>query len=435
MAARLWAVAAVCAAVGLPCAAAPALPEGPLTLEECLSLARLRNPSVVIARQDVRSAEAGLRGAVSAYYPSASLNATQGRTGGTSFVETAAGTIPFGTATTRRESDVTLRYTVWQTGRADMVGRARQALEASRAQEETTLEELMVSVARLYYGALAAQDLVGVAEARLEAARQHEELVRARAAVGEAPPVDVAPAEAETAAAEFELLQARNEAALARARLKREIGLPPTYDLRLAEAGHPVPTPEPTLEEALETAYGRRPELAQVRAGIAAAQAGLRVTEATGRGVVTVAAEYVRGLSGPREGEAWAATVAGTAFLFDGGGRRAETEGARARVDLLRAQEEQVWAAVGLEVESALLRVRTARESVVASGKAVESAQARVRAARGKYEAGVGIFVEILDAEQALTRARTNRIAALYEQEMARVELLRAMGLLAEADW
>ena len=45
-----------------------------------------------------------------------------------------------------------------------------------------------------------------------------------------------------------------------------------------------------------------------------------------------------------------------------------------------------------------------------------------------RNETGRSTLIEVLDAFTALTRARTNRLKALYEYALARDRLARAMG-------
>jgi len=415
-----------------PCsAAAPQLPDHPLALDECISLARQYNPSLVTARQDVVQGEANLDRARASYYPSALLIGTYGRTGGSSFLETAAGTIAFSTSGTRREAEVALSQTVWRTGRKESVAGAGHSLMASRASERSAVQGLLLSISQLYYAGLAAEQLVGVSEATLAAARDHEKLARARAEVGEGARVDVVPAEADVANAEFSLLQAGNNADIAKARLKSQMGVPPTYGLQLAQ---PDPAQDggdlPSLETALEIALAHRPDAIAVRESVAAAEQGLRFAEATKDATISLSAQYDRGITGPREGTSWAAILSATAFLFDAGSRKADVTAARAQVESTRAWQQQVVNAIGMEVEVALLDVQTARKSVEVAAKAVAAAEAQLAAAEGKYREGLGIFVEILDAQNTVARARTNQVQARYTHQTALVALKKALGQL-----
>jgi outer membrane protein len=416
---------------GSALAASPSLPDHPLTLDDCISIALQQSPSLVIAQQDVISGEAYLQSALSSYYPEAFFIATRGRTRGSSFVDTPAGTIAFSTAATRREAEVLLSHTIWQTGRSQSVQQARSSLAASSANAEATQQDLMLSIYRLYYAALAAEEFVGVAEATLASARDHANLVQARATVGEAAPVDVLPAEASVADAQFVLLQARNGADIAKAQLKREMGVPPTYPLQLAPPLESTThTAIPALAEALRLAMDSRPEIASINQAVVGAEQSVRLAEITKNGVLSLSAQYNRGISGPQEGDSWSVVASATAFLFDGGARRAEVDAARARLRSLHAQRQLVVNGIGLEVESALLNAQTAAESTESAEMGVGSAEAQLAGAEAKYREGVGIFVEILDAEEAVARARSNRVQAVYDYQTAMVELRKALGLL-----
>jgi len=60
----------------------------------------------------------------------------------------------------------------------------------------------------------------------------------------------------------------------------------------------------------------------------------------------------------------------------------------------------------------------------------VAAAEAQLAAAEGKYREGLGIFVEILDAQNTVARARTNQVQARYTHQTALVALKKALGQL-----
>ena len=167
-----------------------------------------------------------------------------------------------------------------------------------------------------------------------------------------------------------------------------------------------------------------------MRASVAAAEDSLRIARAMRGPLFTLSAQYDRGLQGPQEGTSWAAMLSADVPLFDAGARTSEVISARAGLRSQQAQEQQLANSIGTEVETALLNVDTARQSVRAAEKAVTSAQAQLAAAEGKYRGGVGIFVEILDAQKAVARARTNHVQAIYDYQSALVSLRRATGEL-----
>ncbi len=424
-----WAALAV---IAFGTAWAAELPERPLTLQDCWVLARERSPSLVLAQQRVYVSEAGVQRVAAQYFPTATLFANYGRNGGSSFVQGSAGTIPVAVSGTRHESAVLLSETLWTLGRRESSLSARHSLRASSADAQTTEQSVALTVAQLYYQALAAEALVKVSEATLTASRDHGKLVSARVSVGEGAPVDIAPAEADVANAEFSLLQSENSSALAKARLKNGIGLPATYDLHLAASGPPSGCETvPTLAEAVRAALQTRPEMVSARDSVDAARQQLRAAEIQRNGTLALTSQYDRGIAGPQKGASWSAVVSLSGFLFDAGAREADVVTARANLATLQAQEQQTANQVGLEVETAQLDLDTTRRSLQTAEKAVTSAQAQLSAAEGKYQRGVGIFVEVLDAQRTVAQARTNQVQARYDCQTAIVALQRAMGQLA----
>jgi outer membrane protein len=102
----------------------------------------------------------------------------------------------------------------------------------------------------------------------------------------------------------------------------------------------------------------------------------------------------------------------------------------QAKVDYTQSKlaQSQLTRRVRLEVQDAFGKVREAKERVGAIGETVDQAQRGVDIARVRFQNGVGIQLELLDAQVALTTARVNRIAALHDLAVSVSELRRAVG-------
>ena len=61
------------------------------------------------------------------------------------------------------------------------------------------------------------------------------------------------------------------------------------------------------------------------------------------------------------------------------------------------------------------------------------SAEQSQRVALGRYKAGMGSILDVLNAQSALAGARQQRVQALYSWDIARVSLAQAMGMLDSA--
>ncbi len=114
--------------------------------------------------------------------------------------------------------------------------------------------------------------------------------------------------------------------------------------------------------------------------------------------------------------------------LFDGGQARASTRQAEAALEKAQLAAEHVEDAIELEVTQAALAVNAARQKLKTTQATVDQAVEGLRIAQLRYENGVGTQVEVLDAQVALTAARTNNVNAQYDFQVALARLWSAMG-------
>jgi outer membrane protein TolC len=84
-------------------------------------------------------------------------------------------------------------------------------------------------------------------------------------------------------------------------------------------------------------------------------------------------------------------------------------------------------------VNTALLNLRAAEQNIRTARTAQSSAQEGYRVALQRYTAGRSTNVEVLDALAARTQAGSSVVVALFQYNMARDQLLRAVGGLDRA--
>ncbi|HUU55021.1 MAG TPA: TolC family protein [Armatimonadota bacterium] len=397
----------------------------PLTLDECVVIALQNNPQITISEQGLITAQARVTRARSSYYPQLALSATEAVSDGRSDVAGDAGT------ERQEQVDLVLRQTLWERGRADSVAESQAASEATQWQHASTIQGLVDQVAADYYALLAVQQLVGVAESGVEAAQSHLEQVKARIEVGATAEVDVFPAEDDLARAELDQIDARSGVRLAAAALRNSMGVPQQTEFELAEALPLEGTKMPSLEEALAVAQERRPEVLSSLASLRGSGRALKLAKIRRGPLADVSGEYDWGYTDweARDG-AWDLRLSLGWPLFDGYSTEADVVAARAGLKRSEAELQRTLNQVGLDVQTALVSVERAWERVGASQKSVAAADARMRAAEGKYQQGVGIFIEVIDARTALTQAQASDVRAQYDYRTALVALERALGTL-----
>jgi outer membrane protein TolC len=116
--------------------------------------------------------------------------------------------------------------------------------------------------------------------------------------------------------------------------------------------------------------------------------------------------------------------------LFSGLDTKAQVAQAKLVVTQLQEQHQDLNEQVRLDVQNAYLRVKESADRIQVTEKAVHQAEENMRLNEERYKEQVGTATEVIDAQTLLTRTRVNYWAALYDHQMAKAELLWAMGAI-----
>jgi outer membrane protein TolC len=88
---------------------------------------------------------------------------------------------------------------------------------------------------------------------------------------------------------------------------------------------------------------------------------------------------------------------------------------------------------IELEIRVAVDSLRSAEEQVQAAREGADLAENELAQARRRYQVGMTSGVEVTDAQTRLARARENLINALFNHNLARIDLATAMGTIRQA--
>ena len=114
--------------------------------------------------------------------------------------------------------------------------------------------------------------------------------------------------------------------------------------------------------------------------------------------------------------------------LFTGGRIRAEIVKADLELQKIDQQKADLRNQIALDVKTALLNLQSARNEVQVANLGVQLAKEEVDQARDRFKAGVANNIEVISAQDSLSRANDNQIAALYRFNQARADFARAVG-------
>ncbi len=323
----------------------------------------------------------------------------------------------------------------WEVGEAVFATlSASQRYEASRSQLEATEQRSVLEAGEAYYDLVREQSRARVAAQAAESAARLAEELDAAFQAGRAFEGDVLRARVQQTRARLEHLEAEESIRLASMRLGTLLRLASGIELYPAEAA-PAPlelvspgVPEGDLVgEALE----RRPEIRQALADLdaeryeqRAATWGPLVPEieiaATAGGLGAVPSDF-------KSTEDYAVLVGwriGPGGLFDSGRRRlAGSRVRQAEIHLARVRQ-----GIVAEVRSNLSQVRALEEQKRLAERAVTDAERALSLNQERQRHGIGIPLEVLQAEDALARARMDYFTAIVESNQAQLRVFAAAG-------
>jgi outer membrane protein TolC len=117
--------------------------------------------------------------------------------------------------------------------------------------------------------------------------------------------------------------------------------------------------------------------------------------------------------------------------LFDAG-RKARINQARAAEAIAEAEQEQLANQISFEVVRAYQQFVSARERLQVVGQTTVQATEVLRIVQDRYREGLTTITEVLRAELALVRARTDVLTARHDHYVAYANVLLATGRLKD---
>lgn len=324
-------------------------------------------------------------------------------------------------------------------------GRIKSALRAAKLTREQALlqfqaviAEALLGVRTAYYDVLLARQQINVQEASVALLEKELADTRRRFDAGTVPQFNVLRAEVELANAQPRLIRARNSFRIAKNTLIHQLGYEiPTnlwenIPLELSDRLESDPY-DIDLAAALGQAISHRPELAALekaerlhKEDIASAKAGARPSVQLFGGYGSRSSQFSDDLR--RDISGWHAGAQVNWDIFDGWLTRGRVQQARALHGRAQTEREETTRQIELDVRTAHSSFIEAREVLESQRKVQEQAEEALRLANSRAEAGSGTQLDVLNAQTALTEARTTQIQAIRDYLVARARLLRAIG-------
>lgn len=409
-----------------------------LGLEDSIQMALENNRTIKESLADVDTAKWAISQSRRKFGPALSWSATGMRTGGESF------------KLAKLQSGGNPDYE-WNYGNTLQVGISlyneplRQQVEASKLALngadltlENTKQAIRLQTTSTYYQILQCRNLIDVSQDAVNTLQEHLDNVNAQYRAGTVAKSDVLASQVQLANAQQELVSAQNNYDVAMSTLNNIIGLPTNTTLSIHDQLKYTKY-DLTLDDCTRYALANRADGAAAVYAVKQAEQGVKAAKAGNLPTVNAAAARTIGGEEPfranhDSSNNWTAGMSASWDIFDNGVTAANTHAAEAAVTKAKEASAQTDEAIQLDVRTALLNLRAAERNIHTTEVAVTRAQEDYKIAQVRYSAGVGTNLDVMDAEEKLTSARTNYYTALYNYNTSKASLDKAMGIPVDLD-
>jgi len=311
--------------------------------------------------------------------------------------------------------------TLWHSYQA-----ARRSLDASRATSLATREQVILLVVSQYIGTLRAVANVAASQSRVQLAQALYDQAADLQKEGVGTGIDTLRANVELQNEKQRLLEAQNDRETLLYGLSRLLNLDPRQKVELADTLSFFDTPQPEMEGSIEAALEQRQEWKALASDLQSAANRKRAAQEERLPTVRFDGTYAYvGNSGTTTLPTYTYQGSVNLPLFTGGRIRAEVVRADLEIRKLEQQRADLRNQIALDVKTALLNLQSARNEVQVANLGVELSKEEVDQARDRFKAGVANNIEVIQAQDSLSRANDNQIAAFNQ---ARADLARSLG-------
>ena len=402
------------------------------TLSDCIFLALKNQPVLRSARASVNAGQSRVIQAASAYLPQIRVS--------TGYTEDHSVGGAFGGSITKNyTTSLSVNQMLYDFGKTgNTLEATRLGSRSAEWDEQRITQDVVLNVKQAYFALLQAKKLVTVSQKTLEQAESHLKQANAFFRAGSKPKFDVTRAEVEVNSARLGLINANNSVRIRTITLYNTMGIAPEKDIEIDDILS-ASANFPPFAEALAEALKNRPDILKIEVDILALRARVRAEKANYLPTLAANGTYnwadgtsEMGLFKGDINNSWNVGVKLMIPLFEGGLTWGKVNEAQANLHTLEAQWDMLRQTVVLEVSQAIADMESATARMSVMETSLKKARESLEIAQERYEAGVGPYIEVTDAQLTSVNAETDHVQTLYDYQLAVARLLKAIGKGAE---
>ncbi len=420
-------------------------PGATLTLDECINIALEKNLDLLLSKERIDVAEAGLRSSFGEYLPTISANVGYSRQ-----LNNLSQSLVFGDRViasnqnpNRYNASTGARLTLFDGfSREYNYSASKDNLESVKFNVEQLKRDIKIQVYRAYTEVIRNKQIVRIRLENIQLGKNDLEKMKAQYKAGVSALPQIYSQEAELGNLEYDLLTAENSQFASKASLLMLMGLAPDLDVNFDINSIPADVTEKEVEsfynnhkdqeELVKKALNNRYDIKSYDFSGNAAKAAKKAAEGI----------YYPSISAST-GWSWANTEINdfnsrgnfalglnlSVPIFNNFKTDQQVQNAEMQLKQAEIEKQRLENQVRNDVKTALLSLEISQKQLKVSDKSYESSQKNNESVKERYKVGAASVLELQSSNTQFINSQLNKVNAVYNYYKAKKELLNSIGI------
>ena len=318
---------------------------------------------------------------------------------------------------------------------SNVAAMAKYSSEASAGHYRKDKLDLIYGIQNAYWGLYRALESKEVIDENVAQVEAHLKDIRNFYEQGIVTKNEVLKVEVQLSNVQLLQIEIRNSVRLAEIGLNSLIGIPLETELNLKSNLRYEYKDYDELKDLVYCALTDRPDIQAVELRVRAGEAGVSMARSGWFPQIFLQANYVYARPNPRIfpvedrfKDTWDVSITASFDIWNWGTTFHQIDQSEAQLSQVRDALDQLKDGAILEVTEAYLSMKQDREKIAVAEKGVAQAEENYRITNQKFQSGLALNSELLDAEVAFLQSKFNFVQAIVDYKLAEARLQKAVG-------
>jgi len=293
---------------------------------------------------------------------------------------------------------------------------------------------VVLTVGNAYLTCIADQGLIEAAQAQVDTSKVSLDQAVANHQAGTSPLLDELRARVDYQTQQQNLISVTNTYEKDKIALARAIGLSLEQKFRLTDQAPYAALDGVNPDAAVKQAIGSRYDVKAMHEQVTAAEHSRKAATAERYPAITFNGDYGDIGVNPAHSHGTGNATGSIDFpVYEEAKLRGDAKQAQSQLDQKRAQLSDLQGQIGADVRDSILDIQAAAKQVEVARSNSELAKEALSEAQQRYKAGVSDNLAVSQALQSVAQADNQYVGSLYQHNIAKLSLARALGVAASS--